>query len=96
MIDTILESLIELSRIEAYDAGDPAGMLAAKTEYYTKIIARYEKNNPKDDFYKKLIKTHTKLVEIYSTKKSKNHMLYKNLYFLERLINKEVKRQTEK
>ena len=95
MIDTILESLIEISKIKAYEAGNPARMLATKTEYYRKLITRYEKNHQYEDFYIKLIKTHTKLVEIYSTQKTKNHMLFKNIDFLERLINKEVKRQTD-
>jgi len=96
IIYEVLNSFLEINKIYAYDVGQPSGILASRTKYYKNIINNYEKANPNDSFYKELIKTHTKLVEIEATYKKRNHLLHDSVNFIERLINKRMKKEYER
>lgn len=93
MINEIINGLLEVSKISSYDIGQPAGILSTRTKYYKNIINQYAKSNDEDSFYKELIKLHTRLVRVEATQKEKNHMIHDVVNFVERLINKRMKKE---
>lgn len=93
MINEIINGLLEVSKISAYEVGQPAGILATRTKYYKNIINQYAKSNDEDSFYKELIKLHTRLVRVEVAQKERNHMIHDVVNFVERLINKRMKKE---
>lgn len=93
IINEIINSYFHLNTICANNVGDTARTLANRTRYYKNIINKYDKTNPDDSFYMELINLHTKLVEVEATKEDRNHMIYDSLSFVERLINKRMKKE---
>lgn len=92
IISEILNSFLEINKINPHDIGEPARILASRTNYYKNIINSYDKTNPNDEFYKEIIKLHTKLVEVESKYKARNHMLHDSINFIERIITRRMKK----
>lgn len=96
MINEIINSFLYVNQISSYDVGEPSRILASRTKYYKNLINNYDKTSPNDDFYKELIKIHTKLIEVEVTSKTRNHMLHDSVNFIERLINKRMQKEYER
>lgn len=93
MINEILNSFLEVNKINAHSVGDAARLLASRTKYYKNTINEYHKTKPTESFYKELVKLHTKLVEVEVTKLDKNHMIHDSINFIERLINEKMRKK---
>ena len=93
MINEVINALLEVSKISPFEVGQTARTLSLRTKYYKNIILQYSKSNDEDSFYQELIKLHTKLVRIEASQKDKNHMIHDTINFIERLINKKMKKE---